>query len=637
MPTSQCRIAVRQSAGARQVVILLALILQALGCASRPAVPLQPGEIEQFQQHVTALADPIMEGRGPGTAGLDRARDYLIQHFHAAGLAPAFGDQYTQTLSIDTGVQATTQSLAVIDTQGRVLRQAQPEKDVSAMGYSASAAFEGGVVFVGYGIAAEEHHYNSYRTLDSAQIAGRAVLTFRFEPQDEQARSRWTKETDIWTSSSNLFNKAKWAANQGAAALIVVTPPTQESSRHGMLRPAAYTASGSTPAPIPILHASAAWVSDLLAQANRQWTLTSLQQAADKDDRTAFVLDGVHLRGEVQLERGSAVIANVAGIIPGRGDLSREVVVVGAHYDHLGHGEFGSLAQGPAVHPGADDNASGTAALLLIGRRWSDRVENDGDRPRRALLVIAFSGEERGLLGSRHFLDHIGDTDLNVDHIVAMINMDMIGRMKKNLLFTLGLGSGDGWTAIVRRAVREAGLRYQSDLSAAFTGASDHASFYLHRIPAIHLFTGVHEDYHRPSDTAEKINAAGGVAVVNVVDRLLEHLLHERKRLTFNSEGAAIPHAGRMAGHGALLGVVPDYVTLEGAAGCRLAGVTPGTPAAAAGLRAGDVIVQWNETAIGNVQDLTLALGRSKPGDLVRLAIRRDGHRQEIAVTLGQR
>ena len=380
------------------------------------------------------------------------------------------------------------------------------------------------------------------------------------------------------------------------------------------------------------------------------------------------------MRGQVEIERPKATIANVAGVLPGAGELADQVIVIGAHYDHLGYGQIGSMAGVDEIHPGADDNASGTAGLVLLAQRFAQRVpglrsdpKGDSTTPppsdpasssdpapsasvsasssgststtssastsaslplppasRRTLLFVAFSGEERGLLGSAHMVKHLDDVGLEPSDIVAMLNMDMIGRMKQQTLFVLGTGTGDRWEALIEAANERVGLDVQTQTKPF--GGSDHVSFQHQGVPSLHFFTGVHEDYHRPSDTAEKVNHRGAVRVLNLIEALIEQLWVAPDPVQFVSDSLSDDKSGGAfhgEGGGAYLGVMPDYMSMHGRDGCVVSSVLPGSPAQAGGLRGDDVIVRWDDQPVANVYDLSRMLHRSKPGDEITLEVYR--------------
>ncbi len=321
-------------------------------------------------------------------------------------------------------------------------------------------------------------------------------------------------------------------------------------------------------------------------------------------------------------------------MIPGR-DTSR-TLVVGAHYDHLGYGGPSSLAPNEHTpHVGADDNASGTAALITIAQRLGTRAKR-GWRPAHTLVFASFTGEESGLLGSEHFTgDEAGAPKLET--VETMLNMDMVGRLRDDKLQVMGVGTAKGFPEFVTRvndAVPQA--HFDLRLSEDGYGPSDHQSFYKKNIPVLMLFTGAHADYHKPSDTWDKIHAAGLARVATYAGAIVESL-DARPRPEF-TRAKADASPGRIAGgggYGAYLGTIPDYMQTEG--GVLLSGVRDGGPADQAGLKGGDVIVRFDGMRVDNIYDYTFALRTRKPGQDVKITVKRGGAEVDLVATLGRR
>jgi len=607
-------------------------------------------EVADYQRIVTDLSDDSMQGRGAGTAGLDLARDYIVERFNSAGLKPAFTldgqPSFTQPFEINLGVRAKHQSLTIGASGSDPGLQTKAGDQFNALGFSANGAFEGETVFVGYGIIDEAHDYNSYASVDEGTLQGKVVVAFRYEPQGPGGKSLWAGDDGQpgrWSQAASLLRKAQCAADHGAAALLVVNPPSQD---RGNLKSTRHSVAADRAA-IPVLHISAGLFDHMLKQAGRDpdKIIPVYQDRADRGQQAVESLGAVVVQGRVELEHPQATIANVAGVLPGCGDLAEEFIVLGAHYDHLGYGEVGSLSREHAIHPGADDNASGVAGVIGLAKQLSQtdhspgvgRVMGGATGARRTVLFIAFSGEERGLLGSSYLMKHLDDLHLQSRQMVAMINFDMIGRMTGRKLHVIGIGSADRWEPLITQAARGSGLDLQMDVQSF--GGSDHMSFLTHEVPALHFFTGSHSDYHRTSDTADKINAMGALKVMGLVGTLLEDLRTQPQRLAFqHTPGSSLFAAGQAhGGGGAFLGVVPDYASMDGDQGCALAGVVPGSPAKAAGLRADDVIVRWNDKPVANVRSLSARLGESQPGDEIVVQVQREGKLTQVTVTLGQR
>lgn len=331
---------------------------------------------------------------------------------------------------------------------------------------------------------------------------------------------------------------------------------------------------------------------------------------------------------------GELPTQNVVAIIPGSDRALRgESVVLGAHYDHLGRWTFGALDldAGAVIHNGADDNASGTAAVLELARLLARRP------PKRSVVVALFSGEELGLLGSQYLVEHF---PVPLDSVVAMLNFDMVGRMRDRKLVVYGTATATELPAMLDsanlRAARAAG-REPLVLTATGDGfgSSDHSSFYAKNLPVLHFFTNTHDDYHRASDDVERIDAGGAARVVEVAERVVREIGDQPGRLTFSRTPA--PAMGSMsAGGGAYFGSVPDMAAGE-VKGMRISGVTPGSPADRAGLKAGDVIVRFGGAEVTELYSYTDALRSKKPGDEVQVIVLRNGERVTLTATLGRR
>jgi hypothetical protein len=321
---------------------------------------------------------------------------------------------------------------------------------------------------------------------------------------------------------------------------------------------------------------------------------------------------------------------NVIGVLPGRDPKLRgEAVVVGAHYDHLGLG--GQFALDPdstgKVHNGADDNASGTAALIEIARRLAVRP------PARSVVFVAFSGEELGLLGSAAYVQH---PTVRLARTVAMINLDMVGRLRNNRLIVYGTATAKEFPALLDSLDRDAGFELR-EIGDGY-GPSDQTSFYANKRPVLHLFTDLHEDYHRATDDVERINGDGLKRVADFATSLARALADRRKPLTWVDVPIPAHAAGPVMtpGYGAYLGTVPDMAGDEGQ-GVRITGVRAGSPAEQAGLRADDIITKIGDMDVPDLQAMTDALRSHKPGDVVEIIVRRGESTTTLRATLGTR
>ena len=324
---------------------------------------------------------------------------------------------------------------------------------------------------------------------------------------------------------------------------------------------------------------------------------------------------------------GGSATRNVVAVIPGSSPaLKGQMVVVGAHYDHLGLGGFGALDTNTSVHNGADDNASGTAALLEIGRLLASR------RPARTIVLVAFSGEELGTLGSSYFVQH--PVPLPIDSLYAMLNLDMVGRLRSARLMALGAATAKEFPPLLDSLNTPAKLDLRA--SGDGWGPSDHAVFFTTRHPVLHFFTDLHEDYHRATDDWDKLNFGGIVQISQFVADLALALANRTGPLTFVDAPRPQASTGG-SGYGAYLGTIPDMSGGGVTDGVRITGVRAGSPAATAGLQAGDVITAIGDKRIANLYDMTDALRSHQPGDTVIIVSRREGMERRTTTVLGRR
>jgi hypothetical protein len=374
---------------------------------------------------------------------------------------------------------------------------------------------------------------------------------------------------------------------------------------------------------VPVMHISQASADRLLTAASGR-TLAELEETIDRTQAPASMpLTGWKADGQTSLKLVDADVRNVVGVLPAVGPLAEETLVIGAHYDHLGRGGEGSLLPGSQeIHNGADDNASGTAALLELARRLAARPE---PLPRR-IVFIAFTGEERGLLGSA---EYVKQPLFPLERTIAMFNMDMVGRLTDDKLTVFGTGTATQWDDQLEELVQTRGFRLSKKVEGL--GPSDHSSFYARQIPVLHFFTGTHSDYHRPSDDTEKLNLEGMARIVELIESLVVETATSPQRPEYVSvQGRASldPRTGARP----YFGSIPDFSTEGG--GYALQGVAPGSPADLAGLKGGDVIIRLGSHEITGLDDFDLALRTFSPGELVQVVVRRDGQELTLPVTL---
>ncbi|HEU4405864.1 MAG TPA: M20/M25/M40 family metallo-hydrolase [Polyangiaceae bacterium] len=567
-----------------------------------------PGPADRVKADVAWLADPAREGRGVGLKGLDEAGAYVEARLRALGLAPA-GDagSYRQSFPVVTSLRADEGTQVSLD--GKPLAAG----DYAVLGYSpAKADVAGDLVFAGYGVVAKDLGVDDYAKLD---VRRKIVLVRRFVPEGGKFAS-----PEAQRRYGDLRQKAFVAREKGAAALVVVDDPlppenapadwkAPDEARLPALAPEGYSDAG-----LPVV------------VVKREAGRPLVEKLAKKGRAGAKIA--------VRLSPVSTSAFNVAGRLaaePADGKKLPGVVVVGAHYDHLGRGGKGSLApQSEEAHGGADDNGSGTAVLLEVARELAAKKAE----LRRDVLFVAFSGEEAGVLGSSHFVhERTKKTKGKLGDVVAMLNMDMVGRMRDNRLQVLGAETAAEWRDLVQAACDAA--RVECAPSGDGYGPSDQTPFYSGGAPVLHFFTGSHGDYHKPSDTADKINAAGAAQAGKVCANVALAVATRDAPLTFKAGAAGPPSpSGDMRSFNASLGTVPDYGGPgAGKKGVLLAGVRPGSAAEKGGLKKGDVLVRLGKSEIASVEDLMFVLNASKPGETVTAAVVREGKRVELEVT----
>ncbi len=580
-----------------------------------PSSPTPSSGAATYEADVTALADDSMEGRGLGTAGIKRAADYIEKRLRSLGLQPAFGKSWRQPLQVKTGV-------ALGD--GNALEGFKPE-DWTPLAASSSGAFAGELAFVGYGIQAPPIGYDELAGLD---LKGKVALMLRYEPQERDQASPFDgRRPSRWSALRYKLLKAREA---GAVAVVFVTGPLQDEGKDKL--PALKNDGPESPAGLPVLQLRLSAARRLLGPAGLD--LERFQKEVDRDlAPRSRVLAGVRLSGRVNVRATYAETVNVAGLLPGKGPLAQDVVVVGAHYDHLGWGGERSMKPNEhAIHNGADDNASGVAGVLLAAERA--RVLLAASPSHRALVFALFSGEEMGLAGSSAF---VARPPFPIERARAMLNLDMVGRLRDDKLVALGSESAAEWKPAVERLAAEVGIGVAA--SGDGYGPSDQTSFYAARVPVLHFFTGTHEAYHTPEDDVAAINAEGGAKVAELTARLAVELADGQLTPAYARAVAAPAMSGDSRGYGAWLGTVPDYRAMSDTAGggVLLGDVRPASPAEKAGLKGGDTLVEIAGTRIENLYDMTYALQDHKPGDTVDVVVLRGGQRLTLRATLGSR
>jgi len=607
---------------ARLMLVLLAVAQTSLGAADERISE------DRYLAHLKVLAADGLQGRGNGTPGLELAAEYIAEQYRLAGLKPAGTDgSWFQPFEIVTGLEVGPGNRLTVRTGGsantlELGRSYYPISVPSADRKDAGDAVALPLVFAGYGITAPEIGYDDYTGLD---VRGKAVVVLTHEPQEQDDSSRF--DGRALTRHARIVQKALVARQQGARVMLLVLDPSHaadEGSYEGWLRDPQAEDYG-----VPIFRVERSAVHEALDGAI---DLDAVASAIDGDLRPrSRPLDGVRLSTIERFSRVRRTVRNVVGLLEGsHRRLSQEAVVIGAHYDHLGLGGRHSMAADAIgeVHNGADDNASGTAALLEIARAAASRRESF----RRTLIFAAFAGEELGLLGSAHYVEH---APVPMERTIAMINLDMVGRPRGRIVLS-GLETAPSLRDDVAAASRGRGIEVRAAGRGAAVASSDDANFRARRVPALAFFSGFHGDYHRPTDDWDKIDVQGAAEVARVALALAERISRRSTRPAFVPQSAPVsPGTSSGGGYGPYFGSVPDFT--ESDAGVRFSAIRPGSPAAQAGLRRGDVLVRFDGEAIITLHDFTFALRSRQPGDVIPVVVLRQGREVKADVKLGVR
>ncbi|MBS1795475.1 MAG: M20/M25/M40 family metallo-hydrolase [Acidobacteria bacterium] len=619
-------------------LLLLSFVLSA--AAQKTEVVVE----QNLRTNVGYLASDQLEGRRTGEAGATAAAGYVANLFQQyklkPGVATPVGNKmtrnYLQNFAYTTGVEIAPTGNEFKLSLKNAGGQATVDSGAQVTPLLASPNAEVGnapVVFAGYGIESAESNFNDYEGLN---VAGAVVLAFDGNPENDVPRSAFSRFT--------VFAKAKLAKDKGALGLLLISREDKlDNDRNANAK---YDQTNGETA-VPVFAVSRATGANILGlKVAELKTIESL--VAMKKDTTAKVQVGFRdvsptIGFKVNLLKKQTDAYNVIGILEGSDPvLKDEAIVIGAHYDHLGRGGQGSLAvNSTEVHHGADDNASGTAALLEMARIFAKEKKN-----KRTIIFISFGGEEEGLLGSKYY---VNNPVFPLDKTVAMLNMDMVGRLNEDKLTVGGIGTAAEWKDLVTKKnevippvygdskkndftppSKETVYRFNLQLSEDGFGPSDHSSFYGKQIPVLFFFTGTHNDYHKPSDTADKINYAGIVKVVDYVADIARYVDgYMPKRPTYTVAKSSGQGEGRRS-FSVTIGVIPGYG--DATDGMLLDGVRDGGPAALAGLKAGDKIVKFNGKEVRNVQDYMFVLGDLKPDTEYEIEVLRGAERLTFKV-----
>ena len=576
--------------------------------SSAPSV--DSARIARLRADIRFLAGEGPAGRRTATEGNLLAAKFIADRFKELGLQPLpGGDGYYHLFEHASGVQLGRGRNAVtLRSPGGRGSELRPGAGYNPMGFSDNGTVSGDLVFAGYGITAPDLSYDDYTGIDAK---GRIVVIMRHSPDGSNPHGDFARYA---TFAQKVIN----AREHEAKGMIFINPPTDPAELISLKLDRNFTHSG-----IPAISMRSTEFDALRDPAGR--SLLQLQQIIDTTrTNVSFAMNGYRAEMSIDVDLRHGRVPNVVAVLPGNDPRLRdEMIVIGGHFDHLGHGGEGSLYGGSdsAIHYGADDNASGTAGVLVLAERFARTGGN-----RRTLLFMTFNGEEEGLLGSAAFLAH---PPVNLEKMVTMMNMDMIGRLDSALIVQ-GIGTSPGWRELVERENRG---RLTLRLIEDGYGPSDYASFYGKGIPVIGFFTGLHKEYHRPTDTWDKVNYEGESRILGYIEDVIRAVDALDQRPQFTKTQSNITRSS--TGFRVYVGTIPDY-GFEGK-GLRLSGVSDGGPAQKAGLKEGDIIVRMGPKSINNIYDYTYALGEFRPKDKVQIEFLRNGATMTTDVELGSR
>lgn len=669
--------ALRQQMLKLSVVTILLALNSVFTLATVFAGDLNPEVEARLKRDLTYLASDELEGRGVGLAGLDKAADYVRDQFQAAGLkVDAVNGGAFQPFQIPLPPKmGAVNTLEIVGPEGKKF-QAVVGTDFSPQSFSGSGAFHGELVFGGYGIEANDKNYNDFEGID---LKGKVVVIMRRVPLQVLSNGPFSAPRGGVSQHGELRTKINLAVSKGAAAILLVNDPYSAKDEHRKvqqslakiaqnLAEAVVAAStvdpnnadevqkakakvneamakyqdtkGKTPSEptdevmkfgyggnqqlgaIPVFHVTMKFCNEFLSAATEK-KLADFEESIDSTRQPASrVLTGWQAGGVASIERAETTVKNVIAVLEGKGPLANETIIVGAHYDHVGRGGQGSRAPGSTeIHNGADDNGSGTIAILEVARRLAARPE----KLERRVVFIAFTAEELGLIGSAQYTK---EPVFPLEQTVSMYNLDMVGRMSANKLITYGTKTSplyEPWLTTFGKEQLGLDMVYKPE----GIGPSDHTSFYLKKIPVLHFFSDFHPDYHTPTDDTDKINFDGIGKIVDLTEKLVVETAKLEIRPEFVQVDVPRQNSG---GPRPYFGSVPDFGSNK--AGLELSGVAEGGPADKGGLKAGDVIVEFNKLKIANIEDFQAALVQHKPGDTVDVVVERGNQKLTLKVTL---
>lgn len=498
---------------------LLALPQEPAAGGQLPALYAEHGDaVRKMDEHITFLSNAYLAGRLPGTPGMEITERYVAEYFAAAGLEPAFdnGTSFRQSVSLGGARTLGAHTLSAAGWSGK------PGEDFGISMSGAAGNVTAELAFAGYSVIEGKDGYSSYT--GEQDLAGKIAVVYRFEPMDGDGRTMWG-ENGRWTRAAGFTPKLQAAEAQGAAGIILVNPPGVDDPRAGEIPTGRQNRQRVG---IPVAAMSTTAFDALLKKAGADKSAMEMRQEADK---RGFVMPlGIEATLNVEIDQEERFADNIGGLLPGRGEMAKEVVVIGAHIDHLGMGAYGSRGFRGELHPGADDNASGTAAIIMLAERLVPWMNNlpEGTQA-RSILFLGFNAEEAGLDGARHYVDY---PIRPIEDHTLMINFDMIGRVSNKKVQILGSQTGEGlkeWLAEL-----DAASPLELNAHDRLNLGSDHIPFIGKQVPSLFaIIDPLHQDYHTPGDVAWKINRVDAVHVVDLFEAVLQGGVLREERHAF--------------------------------------------------------------------------------------------------------
>ncbi len=591
------------------LVVLFALSVQAQNKIHSPEITAQ-----EIKANVFYLASDAMKGRFTGSPEERKAGDYIKNEFQLYRLKPAFNGNWFQEFPFVEKVEMTKANSLTFEVNSKK-QSLIVGKDFTTVAYSGKGNVAGELVFAGYGISAPKLDYDDYAGIE---VKGKIVVVMRYHPEHDSSKSEFDKY-------ASFRNKATVAKEKGAVAIILVNGYVPKND-DDLLMDLRYDGAPAMK-DISVQQVKRSFVDDLFNADGLNFAEAQKQiDASKKPSSFLYKNSKASLSTEVKeiVKKGR----NVAGMIEGSDPVLRnEYIVIGGHYDHLGIDQLKESSMDKSkekqIHNGADDNASGTTGVLEV----AEKLASMQGLLKRSIIFAAFSGEELGILGSTFMTNNF---PVDIKNVVAMLNMDMIGRLNdENSLTIIGTGTSSMWKELLNQKNT---YGFKLGMSDGGSGGSDHQAFSNKNIPVLFFFTGTHSDYHKPSDDAEKINFEGQAKVTNYVFDIALALdkLEKRPEYVKVEEPAARPGGGGKTR--VTVGTVPEFG--YNGTGYKLSGATEGSPAAKAGMKAGDIIVKFGPKTVGNIYDFMYAVQDYKAGDKVDIVALREGKEMTFNVEL---